>query len=303
VEGLQQLSMAGISVDFYDLHYYGPAARAFAVFNDALSVAGTVPLYVGETGYATGTHGEVPNAYTRQWQEAAQDQYFRTVQYAARALGLPMCAPWIFSDFVQGAFPIGVRSGDNPSEYSLGLFRTDGSAKPAALSTGAIFGGEPIDTGFNNGFEEGDGGNLPANWLRWQPAAADFARDTDIAHTGGASARIRASTGTPSLLPAFYLTPVTFIAPNRSYTATAWARGADATGFTVLTLAWFDADGRFIESMSSAELPTGTTDWTQLAVNAQAPPDAVTVQLHLVSANNSGTAWFDDVTFDDARDS
>jgi hypothetical protein len=45
----------------------------------------------------------------------------------------------------------------------------------------------------------------------------------------------------------------------------------------------------------------GTTDWSQLAVTARAPDNAASVQLHLVSADNSGTAWFDDVTFGQAR--
>ena len=45
----------------------------------------------------------------------------------------------------------------------------------------------------------------------------------------------------------------------------------------------------------SAPLPMGTTDWTQLKVAGRAPAGAVCYQIHLKSAGNSGTVWFDDV--------
>jgi hypothetical protein len=45
----------------------------------------------------------------------------------------------------------------------------------------------------------------------------------------------------------------------------------------------------------------GTTDWSRLRLTARAPDEAATVQIHLVSADNSGAAWFDDVAFGQVR--
>ena len=65
-----------------------------------------------------------------------------------------------------------------------------------------------------------------------------------------------------------------------------------------LSLAWFDSNGTYLGGSVSAILPAGTTDWTLLNVRAQAPAEAAFVEIHLQSANNAGTVWFDDVTFD-----
>ena len=52
-------------------------------------------------------------------------------------------------------------------EYRFGLFREDGSAKPAAATVSRLFGGLP-EIGFNGGFEAAaaaeDGTAVPAVW-------------------------------------------------------------------------------------------------------------------------------------------
>jgi hypothetical protein len=295
VAGLQRLVTAGLPLDFLDFHYYGRAESAFATLRQALSVAGATPLYVGEEGYSSLARDNPSETHGAAWWEAYQDLYQRSVQYAARALGLPPCAPWTFSDFVAGAFPPGSKSGLDPTEYDFGLYHIDGTAKPIATSLSAIFAGNPVDTAFDNGFEQDDGSGMPADWRIWQPTAAVFARDTTVAHTGGASVRIGASGVGPNGLPSFFATPITFVAPGESYGASVWARGANATGFTVISLGWFDTDGKWISTDSSTPLKGGTTDWTQLTVTARAPASAASAQISLVSANNSGTVWFDDV--------
>jgi hypothetical protein len=299
VAGLERLRRARIPVDFYDLHYYGKAALAYDTFKQATRAAGSLPLFIGETGYSTRPVKQSSDAPdNRAWWEAYQDQYYRTVEYAARAAGLPAVAPWIFSDFPPGAIPRS-RSAANPAEYGYGLVHTDGTPKPAAASIRKIFGGSAIDTSFNNGFEQGDGStpSLPTNWLIYQRSYASFARDSQVAHSGNASARISQSIAGPSGIPAYYLSPVTPIQPGEPYVATVWAKGTQATGVSRLSLAWFDAGGRYLSSSSSTSLPTGTTSWTQLQVTDQAPANAAYVEIHLQSAHNSGTVWFDDVTF------
>jgi hypothetical protein len=119
-----------------------------------------------------------------------------------------------------------------------------------------------------------------------------------MAHSGVASARIGNSTGDNSGVPAFYLSPIdAHVAPGQSCTATTWVRGLNATGATRVALAWFDASGAYLGQCESAVLPTGTTEWTLLRAKGVAPTGAAYVQIHLQSAHNRGTAWFDDVTF------
>jgi hypothetical protein len=219
IPGLQRIDAAAIPIDFYDLHYYGSAPLAYSVFQRALSVIGGAPLFIGETGYPSYSSSHTtstPNDNV--WWEAYQDQYHRTVQFAARALGLPAPAPWIYSDNPPGAIPPS-QTAQNPAEYHYGLFRTNGTEKPVANSLRTIFGGGAFDTSFNNGFEAAGPSGMPTNWLLWKPSEATFARDTGVSHSGTASARISASAASGSDIPSFYLSPVMFIEPGQAYTA------------------------------------------------------------------------------------
>jgi hypothetical protein len=298
VAGLGQLVAAGIPLDFYNLHYYGTAGLAYRTFQDARIAVGSAPLFVGETGYSTSTIGKNSEHYRdAAWWEAYQDQYFRTVGYAARAAALPPPAPWILSDIKPGAMPPS-KAASNPAEYSFGLYRTDGTPKPAAAAIRTIFAGDPIDMSFNNGFEDTSPPGPPRLWSLWQSHFASFATDRDEHYSGAASARISHSSASKVGVPSFYLSPVKYIEPGQNYMASVWSKGRDATGATHIALAWFDANGKYLSTDASPRLPPGTTDWTQLNVTARAPTDAAYVQIHLVSANNQGTAWFDDVAFE-----
>lgn len=281
--------------DFYDYHYYGSAALAYADLQQASNLAAPAPLFIGETGISSAlspTSSDLPN--TTPAREAYQDYFYRAVEQAAQGLGLPEVAPWVLSDFVPGSL---AWEAPTSKEYDYGLFHTDGSPKPIAGSVSAAFAGSPVDTSFNNGFENCAGGT-PADWLLFHPAQAQFACDSTVAHSGTASARISDSTGDPTGVPAFYTSPVdAHVAPGQVYTASVWARGANLGGRTDIALAWFDAHDAYLGSITSPLLPTGTTGWTQLTASGTAPAGAAYVQIHCQSAFNPGTAWFDDVTF------
>jgi hypothetical protein len=283
MRGLAELEAAQLDLDFYELHYFGHPALALTTFRRARQVVGGAPLFIGEAGYSTDPRDSDGAVSSSRWWEAYQDQYVRTIQFAARAAELPFAAPWTLNDFSARAFPSDSRVGSNPAEYHYGLYRTDGTPKPAAASIASMFATGSIDISFNNSFEQ-DALGLPANWLRWQTNNANFARDTRVAHSGSASARIHASTPAEFGLPAFYLSPVQTITPGQTAAASVWAQGEDATGVTRVTLAWFDAQQKYIGADSS--------------VKAVMPENAAYVEIHLVSANNRGSAWFDDVTFE-----
>lgn len=296
--GLQRLVDAQLGLDFYDLHYYGRAGLAYYTFNRARSIAGTVPLRIGETGYAThAVAEEAPTGTDIRWREAEQDKFYRTLEVAARENELPPVAPWILSDFLPGAIPE-TRSAPEPAESAFGLLRVDGTPKPAMASIRSMFGGDAPAEHFNNGFEDATDNALPANWKLWRAPLAEWARDPNVHRSGSASARISRSSSSPDGYPAFYLSPVRPIVAGTYYTTTAWVRAHAATGTTRISLAWFDANGTFLGHDVSSRLREETTDWQQLSLIARAPLDAALVEIHLVSANNTGTVWFDDVTFD-----
>jgi hypothetical protein len=286
------------SLDFADLHYYGGADVAETVLQQAMNAAAPLPLFIGETGYSSSlgnTQGsDLPN--TTQSLEAYQDYYTRSVEFAAQSLGLPVAAVWTLTDFAPGSLTW-VSSATSP-EYGFGLYRTDGSAKPAAASVSAVMAGGAVDTTIDNGFESCTAGSTPPQWLIYHGSEGQFACDMTVSHSGTASARISQSTGDSAGEPAFYETPIVgTLVPGKTYTATVWARGLNATGATGVVIAWFSATTGWLSNTSSAALPAGTTNWTQLTASGVAPAGATYVQIHLRSSYNTGTAWFDDVSF------
>ena len=119
--------------DFYDFHFYGPPSSASATLQQAAAISAPRPLFIGETGYSTSVdwagYGAVP---TQAGREAFQDEYFRSVEAAAQQAGLPPAAPWTLND---------IEISSSPREASYGLYRVDGSAKPAAATIAAVFAG------------------------------------------------------------------------------------------------------------------------------------------------------------------
>lgn len=293
----------GVPVDFYKLHYYMDASVSYSLFQQALSIVGTSkPLLIGEVGYSTMTTNTFLGdlSRTQASQEAEQDQYIRTVEYAARQLGLPFASPWNYTDFANNANVLTGYLGTNEQYY--GLYRTDGTLKPAGATIGSIFSGNLIDVSFNNSFENCDTVNLPTLWRVYQKASLSFtgtfACDSAIVHTGSKSVRISNSRASRLGEPGFYLNPTQYIVANQSYTAMVWAKGANVTGNPHVSLSWFDINHRYLGKDISADLPKGNTNWTQLSVTATAPINAVSVEVHLeVAGTNTGVVWYDDVTF------
>ncbi len=119
--------------DFWDYHYYGPAAEAYSLLSAVSALAAPRPLFVGETGYSTiGTPGD------QAAREQAQAAYYRTVFTAAAALGLPTPAPWTLNDFYPRAIPPSPAA-DRPAQYGYGLFQLNGTPKPAAAVVRSVF--------------------------------------------------------------------------------------------------------------------------------------------------------------------
>ena len=293
--GLEHLAhaLASCSPDFYTFNYFhsGAGELAGSILDDARRAVAPVPLFIGSTGFSTARSstqvaGLARDAVTR---NAYQAQYLRSVELATERLGLGMAAPWTLNDFSAEAIP-GKR--ESPLEYRFGL------SHAALRALTSVFGGAGVNLAFNNGFEQttdaAASGEEPLLWRRFHTSDGTFGADRSVHHNGDVSARLSATRGWPS----FYISPVdAAVGPGNRCALRAWARGQDATGETRILIAWFDERSRWLGQVTSATLRVGSSSWTQLSVTGTAPPQAAFVQLHLQSANNAGSAWFDDVKF------
>jgi hypothetical protein len=120
--------------DFYDLHFYGTPPYMLPTFRAAKQLAGGRPLLIGETGYSTDPGNTTWLGAIRPvaLQEQAQAYYYAHVEQAASKAGLPPVGLWNLNDFV--ALP---RLSE--VERHFGIYRLDGSAKPAASVIRAWF--------------------------------------------------------------------------------------------------------------------------------------------------------------------
>jgi hypothetical protein len=286
-----------VQPDFWDLHYYSSAELAYATMEKAIRAAAPRPVFVGETGFAT--TGDAPPGLPagEPSMEAYQAYYYQVVEQAARSLGLGAAAPWTLYDFARAAIP----SEQEPAQYAFGLLHANGTRKPAAAIISRLFKNGSVGLAFNANFDQAvatPSGALPAVWRLWQPGQAGFGWDRAAGHDARGSARISSSRGVGTGLPGFYAGPVQpQVTPGDRYRVTAWVRGHDATGKTVVNISWLNANGVFLSGTDSAGLPAGDTPWTELAVTAVAPQGAAAAQIWLKSGYDAGTVWFDDVTW------
>ncbi|AEV83656.1 glycosyl hydrolase [Actinoplanes sp. SE50] len=269
-------------LNYWDFHYYGPSEQALTEIRRAQEMVAPDPMVIGETGLSTAGSSQ-----------GAQAVYLARVFRAAAEAGVGSVAPWTLTDFAPGAIPAGSQVSAQPAQYRFGLFRADGTAKPAAaVVRDAWSGTTPGDDLLDMSFER-DSDDSP--WQDNLPGAGVATQTDETAHDGIYSVRFSGTGRDPRGLPSLRISPLTPVHGGQTWSASAWAKGLDLTGTTEIALSWFDAQGRWISQDRSLRLPPGTTDWTRLSVGAIAPPDAAALQLHLKSGDNAGAAWFDDV--------
>jgi hypothetical protein len=295
--------LAQIRPDFWDLHYYGPAGAAYATFAEARAAVRPSRLYIGEFGFSTwpGNASSVPGLPSLQRDlDTYQAYYYASVEAATKALRLPAAAPWALYDFSRQHAPLQ----PSPAQYSYGIFRLNGSAKPAATVIREFFSTGHVNTSFNQDFAQpvGNVGSLPAGWQLHQRGGGTFAWDPAVAYGGGASARL---SSTDATCPAYSVTPPDgFVQPGQSVSVSVHARGLNATGSSGLSLTWMNMQGQPVNEASRPRpavlLRDGTTAWTSLQAKATAPAGAAYAEIDLMSCANRGTVWFAHVQFSPA---
>jgi hypothetical protein len=287
-----------VDPNFWDLHYYSPDSLAYVIMKEAVRAAAPLPVFVGETGFST--VGDTPTGLPsgEASMEAYQAHYYQVVEQASLSLGLGDAAPWDLYDFTAAAIP----GHQQPDQYEFGLLRSDGSPKPAAEVIRRLFRTGKVSQDFNNEFSQGvntANGVLPTVWRLWQTGQARFGWDPSVGYPGPGSARISDSAGADGSMPAFYTVPVQpQVTTGHWYNVTAWVRGLKTTGETVVNISWFNDVGTYVSGVNSASLSTGDPNWTELRAAGPAPPGAAFAEIWLKSAHNSGTVWFDDVTWE-----
>ncbi len=269
-------------LDYYDYHFYGNSERALAEIRRAQAAVSPDPIVIGETGLSTATSSE-----------GEQVAFLARTFAAAAEAGVRSVAPWTLYDFSDGAIPSNSQVSKVPAQYRFGLFRADGTAKPAAAVVRSAWAGNRLtDALLDLGFEASPGSSP------WRPYLADegtAVRARGVARTGDFSARFTGTVRTGSSLPSVRTSPVDPVRAGQTWHAEAWVRGVRVTGSNEIALSWFDINDRWLGQNSSRQVAKGDSDWTRLTVNAVAPPGATSVQLHLKSGDNRGSVWFDDV--------
>jgi hypothetical protein len=278
--------------DFFAAHYFtGGGERARQVFATLQDLAAPARLWIGEVGYpsSTTTSGYEGVPLTASSQEAAQEHFLKLCFGALGRIGLPAPGLWILDDFAPGAIPTSDVSPKEP-EYRFGLFREDGSPKPAAALVRGLFAGG-LDNGFNGDFEAGvraeDGTDVPAVW--GSTGELRLVRDR-FAHWGEAAARIAGPAGSSG---AFSVSPVEApVEPGHHAEVAAWFRGS---GTIRLGVAWFDQDLRQVGE-SSARVQAQRS-WRSVSVRGSAPAAAAFARVVVHADRHQGAVWLDDVSF------
>ena len=212
---------------------------------------------------------------------------------AAELAGVQSVAPWTLNDFAAGAIPDSAVA-KLPAQYNFGLYRTDGTAKPAAAVVQAAWTGTALPGRPDGPQLRGGAGQTP--WRAYLPELGVAVRTQAAARTGNWSVSLdQHRQDTPPVRRRYRVAPITPVQAGQKWHGEAWARGNAATGTTQIALSWFDANDKWLGGSLVGVLPAGTTGWTKLAVDAAAPAGAASIQLHLKSGDNTGTVWFDDV--------
>jgi hypothetical protein len=202
----------------------------------------------------------------------------------------------VLDDLVPSAVP-DRKAPDEDPDLHYGLFRVDGSAKPAAAIVRASFDdATPLD--FNNGFEDavpGDAGiAVPAEWQTHGKSVV-FTDDHSVAASGSASARMApygAGSGSFSIVP-----PDGGVREGVAVQVEASAQRSDPNGRVFLVVEWHDRAGHLLRREASEPLAADATTWSRLSVTAAAPRNAAYARVDLVANAITAPVWFDDVSF------
>jgi hypothetical protein len=273
-------------LSFYDIHYYGSPGAAAAMLGAVKSAVAPTPLFVGEIGFSTYSTGGAAHEANL---DSEQASFYAGVDNATSSLGLPAPGLFMLND-LDGSGAPGPES-NQPQDWSYGLFTTAGQKKPAEAVVQQFFTTGSVPIVLDPTFQAAPGG-VPTGWLYSGPGSGTWS--TTVIHSGSPSVEINDGSGALSAWRSVLNTGAITI--GEKIQVTAWAKGSAATGSNVVAVAWFSSSNNYISNQMSSPLPAGNSGWTELGVDAVAPPGAAYAVVYLQSVGDAGTAWFNDVS-------
>jgi len=285
--------------DVYSLHWY-PSEFSWtepfpSVLDRARQLIGQAELLLGEFGY---------NTYTLS--EESQTNLYRDVLYHAHRKGVVHLGAWTLNDFPSGTVQCGGHV-PLPAEWYFGLYRPDGSPKPAATVLEAAFKDNPPSHPspaivLNSSFEDlNPNSGQVDNWRPWDEnwsGGQTFVQDCTTAHTGRCSAKVQGSGGVAAGL---YALPALPVEPGRRYSLQGYLRTENLDGWARIVLAWFDSQEQWLNADTGSRLITdpNLSQWTPARIDEAASPSGAAyvqeyAQMYSISA--ASCVWFDDVT-------
>ena len=144
----------------------------------------------------------------------------------------------------------------------------------------------------NPGFEQGASG-VPTGWAETGPPTGTLTWASGTAHSGNYSAEITGS-GTQAAWTQVINTGA--LSTGEKLQATVWAEGSAATGTNDLERGLVRRQRQLHLQQRLVAPARGTSNWTELGVDATAPAGADYGVLYLPSSNNTGSVFFDDAS-------
>ena len=288
----------GAGLDVLDGHLYGTPGENAAVLQTMQARALGRPIIVGEAGANSGTARSVGG-------DEAQAKAYSLLLEVTHAYGIADFAPWTLDDLT----PAGTPSWLTPADQAFyGLFRTDGSAKPAASVVKAMFGqltgtlpplnfASPgnMDGGFENENTGPTAGLTLGSWQEYLPSLAGILATADGQGIAGSRAAEVGHTGTsPDGVASLFQR---FVAPRPGtpVQASAQVHLVSATGCSAMSLAWFSGDS-YLGNVTAPCADNARSGWQPISLTAPVPNGVTEFQLYLQSAGNAGVAFFDNTT-------
>jgi hypothetical protein len=290
--------------DIYSLHLYPPDALTWthnfpAVLDSALQVVPKEKLLIGEFGLST-----------YEYSDASQADLYNDVLYYASQKGITQMGAWTLNDFPPGTLQCGGYI-PRPQEWYFGLYRADGTEKPAAaMLREAFHGNSPTASRspalINRSFEGLNGYSQAIdNWWpwdeqwTWQPHGV---QDATVARSGSCSARL---SGPGTMAVGLYLAPALEVNPLLRYSLEAYTRTQNLSGWVRIALSWFDKNEAWLgQTISPVIVTPNQPDWIRLAIDRTTPPpEAAYVQLfvQMNSIDPTTQVWFDDIRLSDQQ--
>ena len=303
--------------DIYSLHWFPDVVswtRPFpAVIDRARELIGPAPLLIGEFGLSTYAYSDV-----------SQADLYTDVLYFADQKEIANLGVWTLNDFSPGiigcAGPI-----TRTEELHFGLYRTDGTPKPAEpILRDAFHGNPPSQPGparmHNTSFEDLNRySGYPNNWWPWdahEPWTGTHweTQDCTTAHSGHCSVRLRPSvtvgpsvTVSPSvtMTVGLYNVPALPVDDGNVFNLEGYVQTRNLQGYAELVLSWFEqadllGDTHWITNTESQRITdVNLTQWTRISMRGVRPPDKakyVEVFGKMNSTDATSAVWFDDVT-------